>query len=62
MITAGRNECRLGTEFLLQLKAQNVPIELQRPLQIGHLQMHMANPDLRINAMRIGFLAVTHTR
>jgi len=52
MITAGGNEGRLRAEALLQLKAKNAAIEFQRAFEVGHLQMHMADDDARIDWLR----------
>src|SRR5688572_24638175 len=49
MITARRNERRLTTESLLQFESKNVAVELQRPLQIGHLQVNVPDAHSRVN-------------
>jgi len=45
MITAGRNERRLQAKPLRQLKAEYAAIKGQRPVDIGDLQMHVADAD-----------------
>ena len=46
VIAAGRHEHRAGAPVGL-LEAQHVAVERQRALDIGDLQMHMADPDAR---------------
>ena len=45
----------LGTFLLVffgcDLKAEHVAIERQRPFQVGHFQMKVADPDLRMKWM-----------
>jgi hypothetical protein len=43
VITARRNERRLSSLLLGQLKAEDATVETQRPLQVGHLQMDVAD-------------------
>jgi hypothetical protein len=54
MVTAGGKKCRLLPVTLRQLKAKHIAIKTNRPLQISHLQMHVANADLRMYWTRAG--------
>src|SRR6185436_15619259 len=51
VITPGGKEHGLRAVALGDLKAEHVAIERQRALQIGHLQMNVADPDLRMKWM-----------
>jgi hypothetical protein len=48
MVAACRNERRLLTASLGKLEAENSSVELQRPLQIGDLQMDAADANKRV--------------
>src|SRR6266480_8148761 len=49
MITARGNKCRFFAVSLCQLEPENAAIEIERPLQISHLQMRMPNAHACIN-------------
>ena len=49
MIPAGRKKRCLSPDPLRHLKPEHIPIERQRPLQIRHLQMPMADADCGVN-------------
>ena len=49
MIPASRNKRRASTEALRQLEAKDATIKCQRALQVGDLEMHMADPHVRMN-------------
>ena len=44
MITAGRNECRLPSVTLGQLKTEHATIKAERAFEIRNPQVNMANP------------------
>ena len=50
MVAAGGNKGRLLTITLGELESENLAIEPQRALEIGHLQVDMADSNPRINA------------
>jgi hypothetical protein len=43
MIAAGGNKRRRRSQLLHQLKSEHAAIELKRPIEIGDLQMHVAD-------------------
>ena len=43
VVAAGRDEGRLRAETLHQLEAQDTAVEVERPLQVGDLQVDMAD-------------------
>ena len=43
VIAAGGQECRLAAAPLHQLEAQHVAIERQRAIEVGDLQVHVAD-------------------
>ncbi len=45
MITARRDERRLAPVTLRQRKAEHAAVKAQRPLQVGDLEMHVADAD-----------------
>ena len=49
MIPPGRKKSRLLSHALGHLKSQHIAPERQGPLQIGHLEMHMADPHAGMN-------------
>ena len=49
MIAAGGNERRLLAKALRQFKTEHAAIKRQRPIEIGNLQMDVANADARID-------------
>ena len=49
VVAARRDERRLIAELLLQLEAEDAAIEVERALEVGDLQMDMADVDARIN-------------
>src|SRR6185436_7101609 len=51
MITPGGKEHGLRAVALRDLKAEHVAIERQRPFQVRHFQMNVADPDLRMKGM-----------
>jgi hypothetical protein len=53
MIPAGGQKRRLRSKALRQFKTEHVAIKFQRPFEIGHLQMHVANPDFGVNRRRV---------
>ena len=52
VITASRKERRARTETLREFEPEYIPIKTQRALQIRHLQMHMADTNLRSDWLR----------
>ena len=44
VIAAGRDEGSLGSVSLHQFEAEHAAIETERAIEIGNLQMDMANP------------------
>ena len=60
MIAAGRDEGRARTVTLDQLEAEHAAIEGERAVDVGDLQVHMADPgagidrgaERRVSAMR----------
>jgi hypothetical protein len=62
VVAAGREECRLTAEPLLQLEPEHIAVERERSVQVGNLEMHVADADLRID-WRAGLAApVCHRR
>jgi len=51
VITPGGEENGLRPVALCDLKAEHVSIERQRPFQVRHFQMNVADPDLRMKWM-----------
>ena len=49
MITAGGNERGLRAEALHELEAEYTTVERERPIQVGNLEMHVADADPGIN-------------
>lgn len=49
MVATGRQERRRVSYPLRYLKPQNITVEPQCSLQIGHLQMDVSHPYARIN-------------
>ena len=49
VVATGRNERGLGAVALDQLKAEHAAIEVKRAVEIGDLQMDMADPDAGID-------------
>jgi hypothetical protein len=43
-------EHRVASMPLRHLEPQNIPIEGQRSIDIGDLQVHMADPDVRLDS------------
>ena len=52
VITASREERRLASVTLREFEAQHVTIEPERSIQVGHLQMDMADPRPRIHRLK----------
>jgi hypothetical protein len=52
MISTRRYEGGLAAEALHQLEAEHATIEVERTLQIGDLQVDMADPDTTIDGRR----------
>jgi hypothetical protein len=50
VVAAGGDERRLITHPLLELESENAAVEVDRPLDVGDLQMHVADVDPRIDA------------
>ena len=49
MVTARREKRRLSPVTLRHLEPQDVAIKFQRPLEIGHLQVNVADANAGIN-------------
>ncbi len=49
MIAAGADEGGLRSELLHELKAERAAVKGQGPIEIGDLEMDVANVDSRIN-------------
>jgi hypothetical protein len=43
---ARRNESSVSTVTLSQLEAENATVKCKRAIQVGHLEMHVANPSV----------------
>ena len=52
MIPARREKCRRRSETLRQLKPKHITIKSKGALQVRHLQMHVAHPDIGMNCFR----------
>jgi hypothetical protein len=48
MVTAGGKEGGLLSETLREFKAQDVAIESERAVEVGHLQVNVADSHLRV--------------
>ena len=48
VISARGEECGLPAVALRDLEAQNIPIELQRTIEVRHFQVDVADADLRM--------------
>jgi hypothetical protein len=55
VIAARRNKRRLGSKALLQLEPEHVAIEAERALEISHLQVNVADADVRMYAHKSRF-------
>src|SRR6476620_1133700 len=66
VIPAGRNEGRFRAVTLHQFEAEHAAIEAERAIEIGDLQVHMADPDAgldRRGSQRRGVrTAISHWR
>ena len=51
VITAGGKKRSLVSHALHEFKPKHVPIKSNSAFQISHFQMHMADPNLRINRL-----------
>ncbi len=49
VITARREEGCLSPVMLCYFKAEHIPVKFERALHVGHLQVHVANPNTRID-------------
>ena len=49
MIPARGNESSGPAVILRQLEAEHTAVKCERTVQIGHFEMHMANPDFGMN-------------
>jgi hypothetical protein len=49
MIPARRNESSVSAVTLRQLEAEHATVKSQRAVQVGHLEMHVANPNVGMN-------------
>ena len=52
VISARGKKSRLASITLRYLKAENIPIEVNGALQVGHFQMHMPNSHIRMDLRR----------
>jgi hypothetical protein len=52
VVAAGRDEGRLAAEALLELEAEHVAPEAERAVEIGDLQVDVADPHARIDRCR----------
>lgn len=52
VVIPGRDEGGLGAIASLQGKAEHAAIEGESPVEIGDLEMDMANPRLRMDRVR----------
>ena len=52
MVAPGRDEGGLAAVALHQLEAEHAAIEGERALEIGHLEMDVADPDAGIDGPR----------
>ena len=53
MIPARRNESSASTVTLSQLEAENATVKCKRPIQVGHLEMHVADPNVGMNRRNV---------
>src|ERR1700722_11488141 len=53
MISPGRNKRRPFAPALHQLESENTAIEFERTFEIGNLQVHVTDPNSRINRVKI---------
>jgi len=56
MVTARGKKCGIAAVLLGQLETENIAVESQRPVKIGHLQVNVADPDAGIKDRRLGCL------
>src|SRR6516165_11414581 len=49
MVTAGRDECGLRSAALHQFKAEDAAIEIERAINIGNLEMDVADANTGID-------------
>src|SRR5213592_958240 len=47
IVTGGKKRC-LRAVTLREFKTKDIPVKRDRPFQVGHFQMDVANPDLRM--------------
>jgi len=53
VVSAGRQKCGPGAVSLGQLESENALVESHGPLEVGHLEMHVADGDAGINRAEI---------
>jgi hypothetical protein len=51
VVTARRDKGCLIAKALRQLEAQNAAVKLERPVKVRDFQMHMSDPNRRIDGM-----------
>jgi hypothetical protein len=51
MIAARRDKRSLRAVALSEFKAEYVAVKLQRPSQVGHLQVNVANSDIGVDGV-----------
>src|SRR6202035_3315011 len=54
MVPARRNKSRTSAVTMCQLKAEDAAIKCQRAIQVGHLEMHVANANVGMNRLGVG--------
>jgi len=49
VVTTGGDESGVVTDPLLQLEAEHAAVEVQRPVELGHFEMHVADVDAGVD-------------
>jgi hypothetical protein len=52
VVTASRDERRLVAVALCQFEPEHIAVERERPIEIRDFQMHMSDPDSRVDRTR----------
>ena len=52
VVAAGRDERRLVAEALLQLEAEHAAVERERAIDVGHLEVDVADVDAGVDRLR----------
>ena len=52
VVATGRDEGGVVADPLLQLEAEHAAVEVERPVEVGHFEVDVADVDTRIDRVR----------